>query len=188
MKKMLIHIGLSLLVISLLVVATIGFLDGPASLTGWAALTAIGTITLTYLIIDRRRYLRWKPSYSVGIEVIDQDHRRLLHLINRFQNAVHYPVDDHFTQQTLNELVAYTRYHFAREENLLEEYGFPDLEQHRQQHNDMIAKVEEAIARYEYAPEDSIEDLIEFLKQWLIHHICGSDRAYGPYLNQHGIR
>jgi len=56
----------------------------------------------------------------------------------------------------------------------MEENGYPDFEAHRKQHEKMIAQVEDFLARYERDREGTVQDMTDFLKDWLIHHIAGT--------------
>jgi len=186
--KMLTTFGIALLIVALLVLAGIGFLGGIDSPLGWLSLAAIGGVAYLHKRLDKRAYMSWDESYSVGVRVLDEDHQRLLHLINNFQTAARYNTGEHFVRQALDELIDYTKTHFAREEQLMESNGYPDLEVHRKQHEEMIAKVGEEVARFEQDPDGTVDELLTFLKEWLIHHILGTDMEYGPFLNDKGVK
>lgn len=188
MMRTLTTFGLALLIVALIVLAGIGFLSGFDSVLGWLSLAAIGAVAVLHRKMAAKAYLSWDDSYSVGVEAFDQDHQRLLHLINNFQTAAHYNTGEQFVRQALDELIDYTKTHFAREEALMEEHGFPDVEAHKKQHAEMIAKVGEEVERYQRDPEGSVEALLDFLKKWLIHHIQGTDKEYGPFLNGKGVK
>ncbi len=133
-------------------------------------------------------FVTWKDEYSVGIESIDRDHKKLLNLINNLQNSALYYTGEDFERQALKELVDYTEYHFKREETLMEENGFPDFESHRQEHQKMTEKVKEMVVAYERDDEKTIVELAQFLKNWLISHINGSDQEYSGYLIKKGVK
>ena len=186
--KTLTTFGLALLIIALLVLAAIGFISGMDSLLGWFSLAAIGGVVFLHKKLETKAYMSWDDSYSVGVQVLDEDHQRLLHLINNFQTAAHYNTGEQFVRQALDELIDYTKTHFAREEQMMEENGYPDVEGHKKQHAQMIAKVGEEVERFEQDPDGSVDELLAFLKEWLIHHILGTDKEYGPFLNDKGVK
>ena len=188
MMKTLTTFGLAILIVALIVLAGIGFLSGIDSLLGWFSLAAIAGVVVLHKSLEKKNYLSWSDEYSVGVEVLDQDHQRLLHLINNFQTAAHYNTGERFVRQALDELIDYTKTHFAREEQLMQENGYPDFEVHKLQHEQMIAKVGEEVERFERDPDGSVEELLSFLKEWLIHHIQGTDKEYGPHLNEKGVK
>lgn len=149
--------------------------------------------TLVLVVFERRReknqLVVWKDEYSVGIEAIDNDHRKLLDLINQFQTAVFYRTGKEFERETFDALVDYTRTHFRREEDLMKEYGYPDFEAHQAEHRKMIAQVEACMAQYMTdGHQVTLKRAVVFLRGWLISHINGTDQAYSEFLRAKGVR
>jgi hemerythrin-like metal-binding protein len=124
----------------------------------------------------------WKDEYSVGIESIDQQHKKLINLINMLQTSVDYSTGEEFERECLAAVVDYTKTHFVYEEGLMSQYGYPDFEAHKAQHQKMINKVDELLSAYEERPESAMQDTLDFLKQWLIRHINGTDKQYSEFL------
>lgn len=180
----------TLLIGALLVGALITFIVlGVGHFVPW--LFILATIGLVVLVKyrEKRKFLVWKDEYSVGIEAIDKDHRKLLNLINQFQTAVLYRTGREFEQEAFDALVDYTRTHFRREEDLMEEHGYPDFEAHREQHCKMIAQVEDCMVQYAgEGRQVPLERAVVFLRGWLINHINGTDQEYSGYLKSKGVR
>lgn len=175
-------------VIGLLIVAIgLSFLFGLDNPVAWILILVLVAIVILYRRAASRQLLQWKPEYSVGIATLDEDHKKLIDLLNRFQTAYEYQTSDAFERQALNELIDYTRYHFNREEQLMEENDYPDLESHRQEHVEMIAQVDRFVADYEEQGHKALVRVASYLREWLISHINGTDKQYGPYLNSKGI-
>jgi len=84
----------------------------------------------------------------------------------------------------LNDLIDYTKYHFSREEKIMQDHNYPDFEDHKQQHDKMVAQVTKFIDEYRIDKTRTIDNVTQFLKSWLINHINGSDQKYRPYLNK----
>ena len=129
----------------------------------------------------------WQDAYSVGVATLDDDHKKLIDLLNQFQTAYDYHTGEAFEQEALNELVAYTRYHFEREEKLMADIGYPDLDAHKEQHRVMIAEVERFVADYQARGHEALEGVASYLTDWLINHINGTDKQYGPFFNEKGV-
>ena len=127
-------------------------------------------------------------SYSVGIDSIDQQHKKLLNLINQLQTAVDYSTGEQFEREALDELVDYTKTHFTYEEGLLRDNDFPGFEAHKVQHEKMFEKVREVLSEYEEDHETAMGNAAEFLKDWLINHINGTDKEYSSYLIERGVK
>ena len=130
----------------------------------------------------------WDETYRVYIAELDQQHKKLIDLINNFQTAVDYSTGEEFERECLAAVVDYTRTHFVYEEGLMNEYGYPDFEAHKAQHQNMINKVDDLLADYEEHPERTMKNALDFLKQWLIRHINGTDKQYSEFLLSKGVR
>ena len=84
---------------------------------------------------------------------------------------------------TISEMYNYTKYHFDTEENLLETYAYPDLEQHKLEHKKFIEYLNsknrlEIIAN----KKETVVDLLKFLASWIFNHINNSDFKYSSYI------
>jgi len=172
-------------IIGLLIVAVgLGFLFGVTNPVPWILIVVLIAIVVIYRWVASRDRVEWKESYSVGVDDLDGDHKRLIELINRFQTAYKYHTGEEFERQALNELVDYTKYHFEREEKMMEEVGYPDLQAHKEIHRIMIAKVGEFQNEYKRTGHEALEGVTTFLSEWLIDHINGTDKKYGPYFSK----
>lgn len=173
---------------AMLVVAIgLSFLFGVTHPVPWILIGVLLILPFLYRRQAERNLLRWKDAYSVGVRVIDDDHKRLIDLLNRFHTAYRYHTGDDFERQALQELVDYTKYHFEREEKLMEEVGYPDLEDHKAQHRAMIAEVEKFQEEYRQRGHEALQGVADYLNGWLIHHINGTDKKYTPYFEKAGV-
>jgi len=187
MGNRLITMGLAVLMLALAVIAVFGFMAGMGTYWAWIAVALLGIIVWFYNKLSTNTYVSWKDEYSVGVQVLDDDHKRLLYLINSFHTAAHYRIDMAFERQALNEVVDYTKTHFAREEELMQTHQYPDFAVHKRQHEAMISKVNELVQRYEQDRDGTIDELLKYLSTWLIQHILGTDQKYSPHLASHGV-
>ncbi len=179
--------GLVLLSIAAIVLVGLGFLMGPTHPLPWIMLTILVTLPFIHNKIISKQFITWKNEYSVGIEAMDNDHKKLLSLINQLQTAVHYYTGKEFEQKALDELIDYTKTHFAREEQLMADNDFPDLEIHKLQHQQFIDKVNHLLKEYQKDSDVTMVDALNFLKNWLVKHINGTDKEYGKMLNKKGF-
>ena len=175
---------LSVLILALLVMIVLGFMLGFSHPLPWVLLVVLIVIPFIHDKIVAKRFVQWNDSLSVGNNDIDNDHKKLLSMINQLQTAVHYQTDDETIEKTLNELIEYTKYHFSREEKLMQEYNFPEYDDHKQQHDQMVTQITKFIDEYRIDKTRTIENVSQFLKSWLINHINGSDQKYRPYLSK----
>ena len=176
-------------VMAMLVVAIgLSFLFGADNPVPWILIAVLVALPFVYRRQAEKGQLRWKDDYSVGVKAIDDDHKRLIELLNGFQTAYRYHTGDDFERKALQELVDYTRYHFEREEKMMAEIGYPDLEAHKEQHRAMIAEVEKFQEEYRQKGHEALRGVADYLNGWLIHHINGTDKRYSPYFEQAGVR
>jgi len=87
----------------------------------------------------------------------------------------------------LDELINYTGYHFKTEEDLFDKYGYPDKNTHKRQHGDFVDQVVKLKEDYDSGKSVLSIDLMNFLKDWLLKHIAGTDKKYTPFLNSKGV-
>jgi hemerythrin len=121
-------------------------------------------------------YWVWDPAFSVGIAVIDQQHKRLIDYINELNNAQRYN-DKAKVQTVLWNLIDYTISHFSFEESLMQEAGYAMFEAHKKVHEAFIKRIEFFQARYQNG-EDMTRQLMNELQIWLTHHIQHDDKDY----------
>jgi hemerythrin len=133
-------------------------------------------------------FIRWKDEYSVQVEEIDEQHKKLFSLINRLADAMKIGKGRDVLDAVLTELVAYTEYHFNTEERLFEEHGYPEHEDHKQMHDDLVNKVQELKAAFDSGNTKISVDVMLLLSNWLNNHILEVDKRYGPYLNDKGVQ
>ncbi len=180
--------GVSLLILTLIIGAILGLLAGPTSPITWTLIAILVIIPFIHKRLDSGQFVEWKDSYSVGIDSIDQQHKKLLHLINQLQTAVDFSTGEQFERDALDELVDYTKTHFTYEEGLMSDNDYPDFEAHKMQHEKMFNKVHEVLAEYEENQDTAMSNAAEYLKDWLIKHINGTDKEYSSYLIGKGVK
>lgn len=132
--------------------------------------------------------IEWSHEYSVGIPSIDNQHKRLIELINQLNQAMAEGESASIVADILQGLTDYTRYHFAYEEELFNQHSYPQTEQHLKEHANLIDRVEQFHYEFAQDPGGSISlELMQFLTNWLVSHIQGSDREYAGYLLEKGV-
>ncbi len=127
--------------------------------------------------------LVWQDDLNTGVEVIDEQHRRIVEMINRleFARRRHASAD---VADVLDEVVDYTLSHFAFEEELMEEAGYPFSAAHKRVHEVFARRVQEYRLRFQ-AGEDVTEELRSMLARWLFNHIRNDDKSYADAVKRH---
>jgi hemerythrin len=119
----------------------------------------------------------WTEQLNVGIEVIDQQHRRIVEYINQLDDARSNGMSNDEITWLLNDLVDYTISHFGFEESLQEEAKYPFLTSHKKVHELFTKRIAEFQQRAEQG-EDVIKALNSLLVTWLFNHIKRDDTDY----------
>lgn len=179
--------GVSLLLLTLITGVILAFVAGPTSPLTWILIAILIAVPYVHKKIASRGFIKWKDEYSVGIDSIDRQHRKLINLINQLATAVDYSTGDEFEQEALAELVDYTKTHFSYEEKIMKDNGYPDFEAHKAQHEEMIKKVSEVIAEYGKDKDTAMQNAANYLKAWLVNHINGTDKQYSSFLRDKGV-
>ena len=114
------------------------------------------------------RTIRWLPEYAIGVETIDQEHQRLFALAAQLERAILAEQAKEVLNDLLDELVNYTGYHFAHEESLMEQIGYPHYREHCVQHEEMKQKLQsrrdQAVEGTPCTPAELMQLLVEWLK------------------------
>ncbi len=127
---------------------------------------------------------QWKDSYNTGIKLMDQQHQRLVELINQLFQCMKNGGDRMALSSVVDELVNYTVTHFRAEEDIMRKNNYPDLEAHMQIHKNFVEKVGVYAEKLKSGERLPPTDIYNFLKDWLISHIEKQDRdGYGKYLS-----
>jgi hemerythrin len=129
----------------------------------------------------------WKDVYLVNIDVVDNQHKQLVSLVNQLHDAMIIGKGQAVLGKILDDLVDYTLSHFATEEELFDRYHYPETDHHKKQHKDLVEQVGAIKSRYQAGERVLTLDVLNFLRDWLHDHIIGSDKLFGPYLNSKGL-
>ena len=132
--------------------------------------------------------IEWSTELSVGIESIDQQHKELMNIINRLDEAMHNDDSIEVLRKTFTDLTHYTQKHFAYEEKLFNLHDYEDGIEHKRQHDELIVQLIELKEKFDhYQKEKLTEQVMAFLKNWLTYHILETDKAYSEHLQEQGV-
>ena len=134
--------------------------------------------------------IKWKDEYSCYEPVIDEQHRKLIDLINAMDELV--SLDDGFDRYDeiitiFDELKSYTVYHFQYEEETFEKYGYDsfNIKIQKLEHKSLIR--EASAINFKEIDEDqstAVKNVLEFLGKWLTQHILDTDKKFGEFLKE----
>lgn len=133
------------------------------------------------------RYLAWEEKYSVGVALIDDQHKVFIGIINELYTAIVEKETQVSLDALFGRLIEYTQFHFATEEKYFDEFHYAGAEEHRAAHKAMCDQV----VAFQNKKGDILAnpfELMDFLEDWLINHIMGMDKLFGPCFNEHGLK
>ena len=130
---------------------------------------------------------KWKEEYSVNIVEIDQQHKKLIELINQLHRGVTGAQSKQELQKIFAGLLDYMLHHFETEEGLMALYAFPGLEEHRKEHEEFRRKIVGFLDAFLDAQTDVAMDMVQYLVQWLQDHVFVTDKKYSVFLNERGV-
>ncbi len=123
----------------------------------------------------------WKPEYSVGHQEIDEQHRYLFELWIMLDSMKNQSDNKLSLEQALLSLFDYVEIHFSNEENYLQAH--PTIEEHKKIHADFIGQTKLFMEQFS-AEKLDIHTVVDFLLDWITHHIVKTDVRYFKELKQ----
>ena len=133
-------------------------------------------------------FIDWSQQYSVGVRQFDDQHKKLIALVNELHEAMKSGKGKEVLAHVLGELVSYTRTHFKAEEQLMQIHAYPDAAAHRQLHEELTEKAVALKRDLEAGNSMLTLPVMDFLKTWLQNHIMGTDKKYTAFFNGKGVQ
>lgn len=127
-------------------------------------------------------FITWKKTFEIGFELIDEQHKIFVNLLNELHEAQTQGTSQHVIKESLAKFVDYTHYHFNTEETLFRQYNYPQIEEHLEEHSYFIDKVR--LFQLNSQKNDLLISLktLDFLKEWTINHILGTDQQFSDFV------
>jgi hemerythrin len=137
-----------------------------------------------------KEHVSWSDSYSMGVKIIDDQHKGLLNYVNDLFN--HSTGDEaeeraYFTE-VIQQAVQYIKMHFQTEEKLMLSTKFPGYEGHKKTHDDFTLTVIKSVKDFESGKRLVLEKFAYFLKDWVLTHVAIVDRQYAEYFKKIATR
>jgi hemerythrin len=131
--------------------------------------------------------ITWNESYSVKVKQFDDQHKKLIDMVNELHDAMKVGKGKDLLEKILAGLIQYTVTHFANEERLMKQHNYPGYEQHKKEHNLLTLQVNDVQKKFHEGGAVLSQSVLQFLKEWLQNHIKGTDKNYAPFLNGKGV-
>lgn len=127
--------------------------------------------------------ITWNDSFSVSIDKIDNQHKKLISLLNSLYDAMKEGKGKDKLAGILDELIEYTEYHFKSEEEMFLKYSYSDKESHVKEHDDLRQQVVALQNKLKNGQGSITNEVLVFLKNWLNNHIMVADKKYSKELS-----
>jgi hemerythrin len=136
-----------------------------------------------------KQLLAWNEArHSTGIASIDNQHKEMVRLVNELEDAIRQGCGHEETKRRLGEIIAFIGGHFAHEEQLMQEHGFPELESHRAEHARLLEGVTNLMNAHKTSHPAKAAITAAYLTDWAEEHILHADRRIGEFLAARGVK
>ncbi len=125
--------------------------------------------------------LQWSNFFSVGVDKIDEQHKRLIEILNELYDGIKKNNEEETIKDAIPKLVKYTKEHFVTEEKFMLDIGYPDFDKHFQKHYLLSEQASNYKTMLEQDEHINYLELTVLVSDWLKNHILEDDRAYGLY-------
>jgi len=147
---------------------------------------------------ESQGFVSWADQYSVGIEIMDEQHRKLVEITNdlhKSQFVSHFEKSENTTKDelegfinSLKAAVEYVKVHFSTEENLMRATNFPGYAAHKARHEEFARRVLQDLGRFNAGEKRVGMQFVYFLRDWLLEHIAVVDKDFALYAKSKGAK
>ena len=130
----------------------------------------------------------WNDDYSVGVQQLDEQHKKIISFINTLVNDNNLSVHSESLNEVLTEMLKYSIEHLRYEENLLKENNYPEFDSHKQFHEDYIERSSEFSISAMDSDYRVPTGVISYLRDWWEHHILKEDMKYKEFFRAKDIK
>lgn len=128
--------------------------------------------------------MKWKKEYEVGDQLIDKQHKELIKIINKFNKTISDKSINTYKEigETIKYLINYTVFHFDYEEGLMARIKYPNLQEHKKIHREIIGKIKNILNKFKQKEPYTPIEFYYFLSDWLNNHILNNDLKIKKYI------
>ena len=132
--------------------------------------------------------IEWEEKYSIGISIIDEEHKELIRIMNAAIVAKQHNSNIEDISKLLKELTVYALNHFSTEESYMVEFNYPEFQYHKEEHHDFSSKTITYCSRVIEGDYHIASEILEYLKQWLVNHIQITYKKYVECFKKNGLK
>jgi hemerythrin len=144
----------------------------------------------TAVVSKHEKHVTWSDRYSMGIKVIDDQHKGLLDFVNDLFNHASGKEDEEreYFKKVIQQAVNYIKEHFETEEKLMTATKFPGYAEHKKVHDEFTMTVLKTVKDFESGKRLVLEKFAYFLKNWVLGHVAVMDVKYAEYFRKIATR
>lgn len=132
--------------------------------------------------------INWHDSISVKMQQFDQHHKIILDMINELDDAMKIGKSKDVLGNIVDSLLIYTETHFKTEEEYFEKFAYPDIANHKKEHDVFVQKIIDFKNGFEKNKLSLSFEVMSFLRDWLESHIMGTDKKYTRFFKEKGLK
>jgi len=135
--------------------------------------------------------ISWSDKFSVGLKSIDEQHIKIIELINTLIEHQNAPLDSDIMMDTITKLLKYSSQHLEYEEKLLKSLEYPVYKEHKELHSEYVETISGYTIEAINSKKIDVIVFLNFLKHWWSEHILIEDMKFKPFLmtvQKHNIR
>lgn len=130
---------------------------------------------------------KWKEKYAVNITVIDDQHKKLLEIINELKQVINNNLCEKKVSGVFFQLAYLIDHYFIKEEIYLNDLKYPNIEQHKIEHNKFIDRIIQFQKDVENNKPDLCLEIYKYLEDWFDDHILKYNKEAVEYLLKNGV-
>lgn len=139
-------------------------------------------------VAENLQEIEWNDAYSLNVPIIDEEHKKFIKIVNKVIRISNQQVNNNEELAiVLYEMTMYALSHFKTEEKCMRRSEYAEFQLHKNEHNDFIKKTVGFCNRTMDGDYEIIDDLLDYLRLWLDHHIQGTDKNFASFLCRNGI-
>ncbi|MCL2155002.1 MAG: bacteriohemerythrin [Leptospirales bacterium] len=132
--------------------------------------------------------MKWTDELSVKINIFDDEHKKLIDLVNKLHDAMSKGQGQKAMADILVELSDYTKIHFGHEEDAMVKYNYPSFPEQKEEHDQFIKKLNDMQTQYKNGSITLSIPIFNFLTSWIQDHIKKLDKSYSEFFIKQGMR
>ncbi len=127
-------------------------------------------------------------GHSLGLSIIDEEHKKVIDIINMVIAAKQHDNYPGEVEKMLHEMIDFSWRHFKTEERYMLEFDYPEYQYHKEEHFDFVQRMNSYFGRVVDGDYHVANEILEYLKEWLLKHIQGTDAKYVECFTKHGLK